>query len=139
MLEHGGRLRDAARQYGRGLDEWLDLSTGINPQSWPVPPLDAAIWHRLPEPDPELLRAACAYYRAPSLLPVAGTQAAIQALPRLRPSSRVRVSAPSYAEHAHAWRAAGHNVSETAFADLGTALHDVDVLVVCNQIGRAHV
>ena len=36
MLEHGGRLRQAARQHGIALPEWLDLSTGINPDTWPV-------------------------------------------------------------------------------------------------------
>ena len=32
MLEHGGNLHDAIRRYGRPRAEWLDLSTGINPQ-----------------------------------------------------------------------------------------------------------
>ena len=31
MLEHGGRLREAAAHYNIALDNWLDLSTGINP------------------------------------------------------------------------------------------------------------
>ena len=33
MLEHGGRLREAARRYDIPLADWLDLSTGIAP--WP--------------------------------------------------------------------------------------------------------
>ena len=106
MLEHGGNLRDAARRFGRS--DWIDLSTGINPHGYPIPTLAPDAWHRLPEPDARLTDAACTYYRAPQLLPVAGTQAAIQALPRLRPPSRVAVSAPSYAEHAHHWGLHGH-------------------------------
>ena len=39
MLEHGGRLRAAAQAYGTPLAGWLDLSTGINPRAYPVPPL----------------------------------------------------------------------------------------------------
>ena len=31
MLEHGGRLRAAAQQYGVPLEQWIDLSTGISP------------------------------------------------------------------------------------------------------------
>ncbi|MEO6352316.1 MAG: threonine-phosphate decarboxylase, partial [Burkholderiaceae bacterium] len=112
MLEHGGNLRDAALRFNRPLQDWLDLSTGINPQPYPVPALAPDIWHRLPESDPALALAACAYYRAPLMLPVAGTQAAIQALPRLRSllhaPSRVVVAAPSYAEHAHHWSQHGH-------------------------------
>jgi cobalamin biosynthetic protein CobC len=130
MLEHGGNLRDAARLHGR--DDWIDLSTGINPHGYPAPMLAADAWHRLPEPDPQLVAAACAYYGAPMLLPVAGTQAAIQALPRLRPPSRVTVSAPSYAEHAHAWGKHGHSLRLATYAELDRAVDASDVLVVVN-------
>lgn len=130
MLEHGGNLRDAARLYGR--DDWVDLSTGINPHGYPAPALPPDAWHRLPEPDPALVAAACAYYGAPALLPVAGTQAAIQALPRLRAPSRVTVSAPSYAEHAHAWGKHGHALRLAAYAELDAAVDVSDVVVVVN-------
>lgn len=130
MLDHGGNLRAARQRYGR--DDWLDLSTGINPWGYPVPPLAPDAWHRLPEPDPALVRAACAYYGAPSLLPVAGTQAAIQALPRLRPPARVTVAAPSYAEHAHHWGKHGHSLREVPYTALDSAIATSDVVVVCN-------
>ena len=130
MLEHGGNLRDAARHYGR--EDWIDLSTGINPRGYPAPALPPDAWHRLPEPDPGLVAAACAWYGAPDLLPVAGTQAAIQALPRLRPPSRVTVSAPSYAEHAHAWGKYGHTLRLSSYAALASSIDDSDVVVVVN-------
>lgn len=130
MLEHGGNLREAARLYGR--DDWIDLSTGINPHGYPAPALPADAWHRLPEPDPQLVAAACAYYGAPALLPVAGTQAAIQALPRLRAPSRVTVSSPSYAEHAHAWAQHGHVLRLAAYAELEATIDTSDVVVVVN-------
>ena len=101
-LHHGGRLRQAAEQYGIPLAAWLDLSTGINPLGWPVPPVPAAAWSRLPEDEDGLERAARDYYGAEHLLPVAGSQAAIQALPWLRPPCRVGVLSPGYAEHAAA-------------------------------------
>lgn len=132
MLEHGGNLRDAARQFGRPLEDWLDLSTGINPQHYPAPQLASNSWHRLPETDPQLALAAAAFYGAPRMLAVAGTQAAIQALPRLRPPSRVVVAAPSYAEHAHHWALHGHAMRQLPYAQLESALPDCDVLVVCN-------
>lgn len=130
MLEHGGNLRAARQRYGR--DDWLDLSTGVNPRGYPIPLLAADAWHRLPEADPELVRAACAWYRAPSLLPVAGTQAAIQALPRLRAPSRVIVATPSYAEHAHHWGKHGHMLNEVPYAALDAAVPANDVVVICN-------
>jgi cobalamin biosynthetic protein CobC len=130
MLEHGGNLRDAARRFGR--DDWLDLSTGINPHWYPPPALPGNAWHRLPEADPELAAAAAAYYGAPLMLPVAGTQAAIQALPRLRKPSRITVSAPSYAEHAHHWADHGHTLTQTPYAELDAVVEHSDVMVVVN-------
>ncbi|NIA57959.1 threonine-phosphate decarboxylase [Massilia sp. TW-1] len=134
MLEHGGNLRAAKARYG-GTD-WIDLSTGINPHGYPAPAPSSDAWQRLPEPDPDLVRAACAYYGAPHLLPVAGTQAAIQALPRLRAElagpARVTVAAPSYAEHAHHWRRLGHAMREVAYDSLDDAIGASDVVVVVN-------
>ena len=127
MLEHGGRLLAAAARYGIEPAAWLDLSTGINPAGWPVPPVPASIWQRLPEAEDGLAQAAAAYYGCSDVLPVAGTQAAIQALPRLRAACRVGVPHPAYAEHAHAWRTAGHAVSAW---EAGQGVDALDVLVL---------
>jgi len=101
-------VRAAAARYGIPVDRWLDLSTGINPHGWPVPPVPAAAWAQLPQDDDALEAAARDYYQAPQALPVAGSQAAIQALPWLRPPGRVALLAPGYCEHAAAWARAGH-------------------------------
>jgi cobalamin biosynthetic protein CobC len=130
MLEHGGNLRQATLRYGRA--DWLDLSTGINPEWYPAPAIAGNAWHRLPEPDPALAQAAQAYYDAPLMLPVAGTQAAIQALPRLRLPSRVVVAAPSYAEHAHHWAQHGHKLRQVPYDALDAAISECDVMVVVN-------
>ncbi|HUA81724.1 MAG TPA: threonine-phosphate decarboxylase CobD [Dyella sp.] len=137
MLEHGGRLRRAAREYGIPLDRWLDLSTGISPFGWPVRDIPASVWQRLPEDDDGLAEVASAYYHAPHVLPVAGSQAAIQALPALRKPSRVGIIAPGYAEHAHAWQSAGHRVTSQAASALlaNTASWDVLVLIHPNNPG----
>lgn len=132
MLEHGGRLRQAARRFKRPVEQWLDLSTGIAPFAWPVPALPQSIWQRLPETDDNLQDVACDYYGAPAALPVAGSQAAIQALPALRANSRVGVLEPTYAEHAEAWRRGGHAVRSVTLADLPQVLGELDVLVAVN-------
>ncbi|WP_187395264.1 threonine-phosphate decarboxylase CobD [Pigmentiphaga aceris] len=132
VVTHGGNLRQAIAQYGGDPADWMDLSTGINPHAYPAPPIAADAWHRLPEPDARLVDAACAYYRAPVLLPVAGTQAAIQALPRLRAHSRVAIVSPTYAEHALRWREAAHAVTEISPADIDIHIDHCDVLVICN-------
>ena len=132
MLEHGGRLREAARRYDIPLADWLDLSTGIAPWPFPLPAIPEQAWTRLPESDDGLEAAACLYYGAERVLPLAGSQAAIQALPRLRRGGRVGVLSPCYAEHAHAWRQAGHLVREIGEAEVEPYLDSLDVLLVVN-------
>ena len=122
MLEHGGRLREAAAHYNIALDNWLDLSTGINPEPWPVPPLPASVWQRLPENNDGLEAAAAAYYGNTNLLPVAGSQAAIQWLPTLLPRAVVACISPIYSEHPQAWQRAGHKMRFLQNAMLPRAL-----------------
>ncbi|MBK1717531.1 threonine-phosphate decarboxylase [Thiocystis violacea] len=133
---HGGRLREAAVRFGRPLEDWLDLSTGINPLAWPVPVVPAFVWGRLPEDGDGLESAAAAYYGAPDALPLAGSQAAIQILPTLRPPGRVGIPEVGYQEHAHAWRRAGHEVVALANGDPGSLLDagpdQFDCLVAIN-------
>jgi cobalamin biosynthetic protein CobC len=132
VLEHGGRLRAAAQRYGIPLEDWLDLSTGIAPYGWDLPPVPAQAWARLPEVNDGLEAAARDYYGAASLLPVAGSQAAIQALPRLRTHSSVGILAPTYAEHAAAWRREGHRITKLSEGSVHRALPQLDVLLVVN-------
>ncbi|WP_039747728.1 threonine-phosphate decarboxylase CobD [Solimonas variicoloris] len=133
MLEHGGRVRAAAARYGQAPAQWLDLSTGLNPQPWTPPPAVAhaalAALHALPDDDDGLGAAAREAYGA-ELLPVAGSQAAIQRLPQLRPRSRVAVLAPMYGEHAHCWHGAGHALRAVDAAQCADAARHCEVLVV---------
>ena len=138
MLEHGGRLRRAAEAYGIPLADWLDLSTGINPQGYPVPPVPADAWLRLPEDDDGLEAAAADYYGSAHLLPVAGSQPAIQLLPAVLRGERVSLLAPGYAEHAHAWTDR-HAVAVGADEiDAAVAHSDIVVLVQPNNPTGVH-
>jgi cobalamin biosynthetic protein CobC len=110
MLEHGGRLREAARYWNIPLTDWLDLSTGIAPWAYPVPAIPDAIWQRLPEVEDGLEAVARDYYGAEHLLLLSGSQAGIQTLPKLFPRGRVAIPEPIYNEHPGAWRAAGHEL-----------------------------
>ncbi len=60
MLEHGGRLRAAADRYGIPVGDWLDLSTGINPQGYAPPPIPPDAWLKLPQENDGLEAAAAA-------------------------------------------------------------------------------
>ncbi|MES9937622.1 MAG: threonine-phosphate decarboxylase CobD [Sedimenticola sp.] len=130
MLDHGGNVRQAAELYGRPVEQWLDLSTGINPLGWSVPELPPEICRRLPEAQDGLEQAAAAYYGCESLLPVAGTQQAIQQLPGLRQPCRVGIMDPTYSEHAKAWSEAGHEVVRLEQDVIDETLADLDVLVI---------
>ena len=132
MLEHGGRLRKAALEYGIAEADWLDLSSGLAPWPFPVPDIPLRAWARLPETDDGLEQAACDYYGAAQVLPVAGSQMAIQLLPRLRRAGKVGVLSPCYAEHAEAWRRNGYIVREVLESEVDFFLDSLDVLVVVN-------
>ena len=120
---HGGDLLAAEARWGRPAAGWLDLSTGINPHPYPLPPIAPAAWHRLPgsAEELELRRVAAGFWHVPSpehVVTAAGSQPLIQALPHLaKPGQPVRVLAPTYAEHSRAWAAAGFAVSEIASLD----------------------
>ena len=129
---HGGRVRSASQAYKIPVSNWLDLSTGINPNGWPVPTIPASSWLRLPEPNDGLVRAASAYYGTKTLLPVAGVQAALQALPQLRSYSRVGIVWPAYTEHARSWKMAGDAVKLIRPQDVESSLAHIDVLVIIN-------
>lgn len=136
-IRHGGNLLAAVRRYGRPVEGWLDLSTGINPEGYPVPALPAAAWQRLPEEDDGLAEIAALSYGAARALPVAGSQAAIRTLPALLAPGRVGVATLGYSEYAPAFAAAGHCVVPLAERDfapqrLGGAADGLDHLVVVN-------
>jgi cobalamin biosynthetic protein CobC len=133
-LAHGGSLGEAAALFPDAPRPFLDLSTGINPVAYPLPPLPAEAFTRLPEPQAEAgLRevAAQAYGAADAALVAAapGTQILIDLLPRLFPAARVAVLGPTYAEHAQAWRKAGADVATVADV---AALENADAAVLCN-------
>ncbi len=136
VADHGGNLGAARRRFRDAPEPWLDLSTGINPWPYPVPPLAAEVWQRLPDPAAidGVAAAAARAYGAPGPDHVAvapGSQALIQWLPRLCSPGRVAVLGPTYAEHAHCWAAAGHRVN--LVTDAGTLYHGCwDTVVVAN-------
>ena len=132
MLEHGGRLLQAVKRYGLPREHWLDLSTGINPTVWQGPAIPMSSWNRLPEDEDGLTEAAQVYYGAPQVLPVCGSQAAIQTLPKLRGVSRVGVPVLGYNEHGHRWKVAGHEVLPLPAQEFAAAADELDVLVVSN-------
>ncbi len=113
LPRHGGDLRWASETFGIPEEDWLDLSTGVSPWSWPVPCWPAKVFHALPPATRTLVQGAARYYGcAPdALLPLAGSQQGIRLIPRLLTPARVAIPFPGYEEHGQAWQAAGHGLS----------------------------
>ncbi|MEO1612568.1 MAG: threonine-phosphate decarboxylase CobD [Pseudomonadota bacterium] len=113
MRDHGGDLDRARATYGGS--DWIDLSTGINPVAYEMPPLPAAALASLPtREDIAALEAtaATAFSTTGDIVALSGAQAAIQLAPRLRPAARAAVLRPSYNEHAASFKAQGWIVGE---------------------------
>ena len=105
MIDHGGALDRAMQTYGGRADDWLDLSTGINPVAYKMPPLPPSLWARLPNQKltDETLSAARLYYGVPEAaggVIAPGSQALIQLYPSLVPAGFAEVLTPTYEEHA---------------------------------------
>lgn len=101
-------------------EPWIDLSTGINPHSYPHSPIPASAFTRLPEPRTaeELKQLAATHFGAPSAQHVTlspGTQMLMPLLAQIainRGAQNGAVLSPAYAEHARTARMAGLTVNE---------------------------
>jgi cobalamin biosynthetic protein CobC len=117
-LIHGGQLNNVAKLFKRPLNEWLDLSTGISPISYPIPSIPQIIWQQLPQTSNGLIEAAKRYYGTGNIITTSGSQAVIARLPSLylnytkRLPNKIDVWLPvvGYKEHERSWHDAGFNI-----------------------------
>ncbi|MBF9234884.1 threonine-phosphate decarboxylase CobD [Microvirga alba] len=135
-MQHGGNLHDAKARFPEAPEPWLDLSTGINPNAYPLTLPDPRAFTRLPSPQEVSHTEAVAAraYRISDPARVAatpGSQAPIRLLPRLRARGRVAIVGPTYSEHERSWVREGHEI--LAVTTLVEALSlTPDVVVVVN-------
>ncbi|MCJ8518781.1 cobalamin biosynthetic protein CobC [Pseudorhizobium tarimense] len=134
-IQHGGNLGRARQEFPSAPEPWIDLSTGINPYSYPHSPIPAKAFLRLPELDAveRLKGLAAAAYGAPSPAHIAvapGTQILLPMLARLRATrGSAAILSPTYAEHAKAASQAGYQIKDTEdLSDLEAA----DLAIVVN-------
>lgn len=119
-IRHGGNLGKARLMFPEAPEPWIDLSTGINPHSYPHSPIPASAFARLPEPgaSDELKQLAAVHFGAPSAQHVAlspGTQMLMPPLAQIaidRGAQNGAVLSPAYAEHARTARMVGLTVTE---------------------------
>src|SRR3974377_1614905 len=121
-LTHGGDLAAAYAMFPNASQPFIDLSTGINPYSYPLPRLAAATFVRLP--DETVLRGLCgagarAYgaSSAEEVVPAPGTQILLPLVAKMALPGRAAVLGPTYSEHLRAATLAGHDVAEVSGLD----------------------
>lgn len=115
LRDHGGGLDAACARWGGARETWLDLSTGINPVAYPIPDLPAHAWTTLPDRDAQeaLTAAARDFWAVPDtadILAASGASALIARLPLIAPAGPVDIPAPTYNEHAAAFRISGRKI-----------------------------
>jgi len=137
FAHHGGRLKEAALAFPDAPKPWLDLSTGINPQSWPMQQVSLSCYDRLPDPcDVFTLEAAAAAVfgtAADRVAAVPGAEAGLRALPDILRLKSVSIVSPTYGSHENAWRSAGAKVSIIDNKSVGNLQTGAVVLVNPNN------
>src|SRR3954469_12809827 len=121
-LQHGGDLAMARRLFPGAPQPFIDLSTGINPFPYPLPPIPAGVFARLPDAEAQtrLPGVAARTFGAPSAAPVTaapgipnygppppphvppaqGTKILLPPVPALAPAAQAAILGPTYSEHA---------------------------------------
>lgn len=112
FAHHGGRLGVARSLFPDVPQPWVDLSTGINPRSYPAPRASQRSRNRLPEPTEltrlEALAAAAFGVTDPTrVVATAGTECALRLLPQIVDRKASVIVGPTYGSHADAWTRAG--------------------------------
>lgn len=108
--DHGGGLDAAIAIFGGDRSDWLDLSTGINPVSYPIPNIPNYFWQDLPDSAAQeaLLTAARDFWGVPKeaeIIAASGVSQLIAMMPSLQPAGTAKIISPTYNEHAAAFRA----------------------------------
>lgn len=110
--DHGGGLDAAVATFGGQRDDWIDLSTGINPVPYPISNLPLVAWAALPDRGARdrLCTAARTFWNVPDtavIVPTHGASAAISRLPDLAIGHGAFIPTPTYNEHAASFAARG--------------------------------
>lgn len=123
---HGGDLFAASQRYPVALDEWIDLSTGINPEAYPHDDIQSSAFCQLPYLRAEFYAAAKTYYAAANILAVSGSQAVIQALPHILQRKTLLIPQVGYQEYAKHWRKAGALTQPYPSFEIAASRHAIE-------------
>lgn len=134
---HGGRLGVARSLFPDVQQPWVDLSTGINPRSYPAPRASQRSRNRLPDPTElarlEALAAATFGVDDPArVVATAGTECALRLLPQLVSLKAAVIVGPTYGSHADAWTRAGALTQTIGFDEVRSHAERAVCLTIVN-------
>ena len=137
FAHHGGRLGVARSLFPDVAQPWIDLSTGINPRSYPAPRASLRSRNRLPEPTElarlEALAAATFGVEDPArVVATAGTECALRLLPQIVNLKAAVIVGPTYGSHADAWTRAGALTQTIAVDEMQTHAERAIALTIVN-------
>lgn len=117
--DHGGDLDAAITKFGGSRADWIDLSTGINPQPYPIPKLSPDAWTALPDSSAFTLiearaRAFWSIPKTAAVMATPGASAIIAQIPRLIAPGQAHISQPTYSAHATAFVDSGWQIADGA-------------------------
>lgn len=113
MIKHGGNIDEAIIDYGGHEVDWIDLSTGINPECYPIPKFSDTDWRDLPTVTEirkleSLISSQFKTFSSVMLTP--GSQIAINLLPMLFKKQIVGILEPTYSDYFVSFANAGFKV-----------------------------
>ncbi len=138
LAYHGGNLDSAAQFFPHAPSPWIDLSTGINSNAYPIGELTPDAWQRLPLAN-DIARLEHVAGQAwgvtgaggvsPTLVAAPGTQALIQLLPRIFAARTIAILDFTYGEYERVWRDYGVQVARVSTLD---QLKAFDLAIIVN-------
>jgi cobalamin biosynthetic protein CobC len=137
FAHHGGRLGAARERFPEAPQPWIDLSTGINPRSYPAPRARGLALNRLPDTG-ELGRLEAVAAEAfgvddfQRVVATGGTEPALRLLPYVFELERAVVAGPTYGSHADAWTRAGVPSRVLPDSELESSIADRTALIIVN-------
>ncbi|WP_210529157.1 aminotransferase class I/II-fold pyridoxal phosphate-dependent enzyme [Rubellimicrobium arenae] len=119
--DHGGGVDAARAIHGGRREDWLDLSTGINPVPYPLPPIPPHAWTALPDRAAQagLLAAARSFWDIPDDAEVIAAPGLSAIIARIAPAlgaRSVHVPGPTYNEYAASFAQAGVPLTDAGSA-----------------------
>lgn len=134
VSQHGGNLSEIASGFPNAPQPFIDLSTGINPYSYPLPEIKKEWFYRLADSCEmkEAHKAAAIYYgvNVKNISLASGMQPLMFAIASLRLQvygvAKVAILSSTYSEYEQVWKIAGHSCHTSE------GWYPADIMIICN-------